>query len=114
MDKKALMALIGENVRYYRIEKKYTQEQLANLINVNSSAITRIESGQRMMSLPILRAVAEALNVGTDALLFNKNKNVYIENIITILNGQNEASLAHIEKILYVIIAEYGKVEDKL
>lgn len=114
MEKKELMALIGNNVRQYRTEKKYTQEQLANQVNINSSAITRIENGQRMMSIPILRAVAESLDVSADSLLFNRTCSTHIENIITLLNGQTESSLTHIEKVIILLIAEYGEVEDKL
>ena len=46
-----------------------TQEELAAKVNINPSAITRIENGQRMMSIQTLTAVAKALGVSCDSLL---------------------------------------------
>lgn len=54
MDKKKLQIQLGSNVRRYRLERKLTQEALASQVNINASAITRIEGGQRMVSVPTL------------------------------------------------------------
>ena len=67
--KKALMVLIGNNVRQCRVKRGLTQEELANQIDVDTSTIARIEGGTRMMSIIILCAMAEALQVSYDTLL---------------------------------------------
>lgn len=102
------MVLIGNNVRHYRMERKMTQEELASLVNKNSSAITRIEGGQRMMSVPMLRAVAVALDTSCDALIHNGDRSVRIANICNLLSGQSDQSLAHLQKLIRVCITEYG------
>lgn len=111
MDKNELMRFIGNNIRYYRMERKMTQEELSNLIGVNSSAITRIEGGTRMMSVPVLRTVADALGVSCDALLYNISESTEIANILHILSGQSKSSLTRISKILQVWVNEYGENE---
>ncbi len=108
MRKSELMELIGKNVRYYRIKRKMTQDELSNIIGKNPSAITRVESGQRMTSVRTLYAVAEALNISCDALLRESNKTVELENILHMLSGQSENSLRRISKVMVALIDQYG------
>lgn len=103
-----LMHLIGNNVRKYRMERKLTQQQLADIVNCDNSAITRIESGTRMMSVPMLRAIAQALGVSCDALLFDNKSNVHVHNIVAMLQGQSPESLAHTERVVQLLLQEYG------
>lgn len=106
--KKELMVRIGNNVRKYRMERKLTQDELAERVGVNVSAITRIEGGTRMMSVPLLYNMAMTLNVGTDSLLQEENNNACVANVRAILLRQSEESLMHLEQIIQVIVKEYG------
>ena len=109
MDKTELQKQIGNNVRHYRMEKKLTQDALAALVDINASAITRIEGGQRMMSVMTLKAVADALNVSCDALLNEVGSpSSHRSNIEHMLSKQTDSSLAHLEKIIQACITEYG------
>ena len=109
MEKKELMVLIGNNVRHYRIAHKMTQDELASQVGKNPSAITRIEGGQRMMSLLMLLDVAAALDVSCDALLKSPDRSVALENIYSILNNQSEADLVKLYNVIQTILQEYGK-----
>lgn len=110
-ERDTLMGLIGNNVRKYRIERKMTQYQLADLINCDNSAITRIEGGTRMMSVTMLRTMARALDVSCDALLFDNPSEAHISNIVAMLQGQSEESLSHIERFVQLLLREYGETE---
>ena len=81
MDKDELARLIGNNVRYNRMKRKMTQNELAQIVGINASAITRIEGGTRMMSVQVLRDVANALSISTDALLFDPSAPTHLQNI---------------------------------
>lgn len=112
MTKIELQKIIGSNVQRYRTKRKMTQEDLATKVNINASAITRIESGQRMMSIPTLTAVAKALGVSCDSLLqpeemISERK----KNICCLLEGQSDDSLDHVERVLQVLLEEYGEKE---
>lgn len=112
MDKPGLQKLIGNSVRHYRMERKMTQDALANIVNVNPSAITRIESGSRMMSVPTLKAVADALGVSCDALLSKQDdSSSHKTNIEHMLSTQSDKSLSHLEKVIHSILTEYGEEE---
>ncbi len=112
-EKSELMHLIGNNVRKYRMERKLTQHQLADIVNCDNSAITRIESGTRMMSVTMLRAIAQALGVSCDALLFNDRSDVHVHNIVAMLQGQSSESLSHTERVVQLILQEYGEAGHK-
>lgn len=107
-EKKAVMALIGGNVHHCREKRGLTQEELANRIDVDTSTITRIECGTRMMSILMLRAVAKALQVSYDALLGTDDANSVAANIQVKLAGQSPENLAHLERIIQTVIDEYG------
>lgn len=109
--KKALMALIGNNVRQCRVKRGLTQEELANQIDVDTSTIARIEGGTRMMSIIILCAMAEALQVSYDTLLRSNDADSTIANIQVKLAGQSPENLAHLERIIQTVIDEYGAME---
>ena len=108
-EKGELMKLIGDNVRHYRMERKMTQEELANLIGKNSSAITRIEGGSRMMSVPTLLAVSNALGVSSDALLRDRSACDGQETLNYLLSSQTKDSLSKLEKVIQALIQVYGE-----
>ena len=65
--------ITGRKIRELRISRKMTQDQLAARmqiagIQVNQKAISRIESGDRIVSDFELLHLAHALNVPVDAL----------------------------------------------
>ena len=86
-----------------------TQEELANLIGKNSSAITRIEGGSRMMSVPTLLAVSNALGVSSDALLRDRSACDGQETINYLLSSQTKDSLSKLEKVIQALIQVYGE-----
>ena len=108
LTKKELMVQIGNNVRKFRMERKLTQEELAEYVGVNASAITRIEGGTRMMSIPLLYNVAMTLKVGFDSLLQGESDNARFSNLQTILSEQSEESVMHLEQVIRAIVKEYG------
>lgn len=72
--------LIGQRIREVRNEKHLTQEALANAVNVNVSHISNIETGKTKISLTLLVAICNTMNVTIDYLL--ENEYVQTQNII--------------------------------
>ena len=60
---------LGQRIRKHRIAVHLTQEQLAEVVDVVPSSISRIETNANSCSLPLLVKIATALNVSTDALI---------------------------------------------
>ncbi len=53
--------LIGETVEHMRLEKSWTQEDLAKAVGTSQSAIHRIEKGSQNISLEMVKKLSEAL-----------------------------------------------------
>ena len=62
---------LGSRIRAVRLEKKITQEKLAEAAGVGVTHISHIETGNTKLSLPVFVDIAEALSVQTDELLYD-------------------------------------------
>lgn len=60
---------LGQRMRKYRMAAHFTQEQLAEAVDVVPSSISRIETNANSCSLSLLVKLSTALNVGIDALI---------------------------------------------
>lgn len=61
--KKELLVKFGSNLRKLRLEKGFTQEQLANELGVEVSQISRIERGQINTSIAMLYDISKVLEI---------------------------------------------------
>lgn len=62
------LKLLGKNISYYRKSKNISQEKLAEMVDLSREYITRVENGQKNISLKKLFAIADALDVGFNKL----------------------------------------------
>ena len=62
------LKLLGQNIAKYRQIKKLSQEKLAEMVDLSREHITRVENGQKNISLKKLFAIADALDIGFNQL----------------------------------------------
>ena len=60
---------LGRNIKKYRKNKGFTQEELADLLNITPQAISKWESESGLPDVSMLIPLAQVLGVSTDALL---------------------------------------------
>ncbi len=60
---------IGQNIRKFRKARGYSQEQLAESLEISVTHMSHIETGNTKLSLPVLVKAAQVLQVQTDDLL---------------------------------------------
>lgn len=81
---------IGQRIRKYRKAYNLSQEQLAESVNISATHMSHIETGNTKLSLPVLAAIADALSVTVDELLYdkaNESKMTLTNEITNILNS---------------------------
>lgn len=69
-DHHAINTRIGHNIRALRIKANMSQIDLGRLFNLHQSAISRIESGEQVITPAELALVSKVFNVSFDALAF--------------------------------------------
>ena len=62
------MRTIGANIRYYRKKRRYTQEKLAELADINEKSISAYENDTRIPPIFTLMEIAQALDVTMEQL----------------------------------------------
>lgn len=99
-------SLIGQRIKEVRTDKQLTQEYLANMIGVNTSHVSNIETGKTKISLTLLIKICDALGVTLDYLLENEyhNPTSVIEkellNTIKDMKKEKQKTLLRIAKVL--------------
>lgn len=58
-----IQKLVGHNIKKYRLQKKYTQEDLAIMCNLHRTYISIIELGKKSPSLDVLDNIAKQLKI---------------------------------------------------
>ena len=62
---------IGQKIRKMRKAHGLSQEELAERVNISTTHMSHIETGNTKLSLPVLVDIAATLEVRTDDLLFD-------------------------------------------
>lgn len=66
---------IGLRIKLERKHQKYTQEQLAEILDISVEHLSRIENGAFSPSLSLIQKISNALNVPEENLLFGIEAN---------------------------------------
>ena len=71
------MSVIGEQIKKYRVQKRYTQEKLGNMIGVTTQAVSKWERGGTP-DAEVLPQLADALGVSIDALFGREEQDIQL------------------------------------
>ena len=98
--------IFGQRVRYYRKNKKLSQEQLAELCDLHPTYIGQLERGEKNASLETIMRVCEGLEISPEVLFENivpqkgRSTAQEIYNIaVSLSEEKQEALLDIVEKI---------------
>ena len=81
--------LLGKRIKELRKNAGYTQEKLAELIDIETSSLSGIESGRHFPSLPTIEKIAIKLNVELKALFDFNHLQSYDKMKADIVNNIN-------------------------
>lgn len=98
----------GKRIKELREIKKYSQEQLAEIVNMESRHISRIETGNSFTTIENINAIANALNVNISELFdfeHKQNNQIMKEEIVKIIQALNNKETELIYRIIKCIIS---------
>jgi transcriptional regulator with XRE-family HTH domain len=95
--KDEILRQFGQQLQKWRLVRNFSQEQLAEIINVDRTYISLLERGKRNPSLICLNSLATALNISLNELIsipewqenledFCQKYNIDLENLADVLN----------------------------
>lgn len=88
-----LYPLIGQSIKRLRQQQRMTQEQLAELIDIDQKQISQIESGKARTRLPTYLRIANVFHVSIDDFLADALRIDHPTTAASILQRQSERRL---------------------
>ena len=106
MTKEELMRIIALNLQRYRNDQNLTQEEVAEAAGISTAFLANMERGCKIMSVPVLRNLADALGVSTDALLYEESAEK-LSAINALLRDKPDTFIRTVEKLIRLAIDEF-------
>lgn len=94
---------LGNKILELRKEKRLSQEQLAEKINITRQTISNWELGETSPDLNQAKELAKVLNVSLDELVGNDINNIMLQKVSSV--ADNTSKIKKIVKIILIIIA---------
>ena len=87
--------MLGDKIKLYRENKKMTQNEVADVLNVSSATISKYESGTLEPNIESLKRLAELFEISVDELLNDEEDKFDISkiNVLDILREQKNMKL---------------------
>ena len=95
---------IGQRIRKYRRASGLSQEALAEQINISTTHMSHIETGNTKLSLPVLVDIAKVLRVRTDDLLQESSipsKSAALQDIAVLLEQCSPKQAQLVAELVY-------------
>ena len=96
--------LIGNRVKQARKAKRYTQAELAELINMSAKNVSQLERGMTGISVSTLISICKILDVSADYILFGIKSAEQNSTVNIMLSQLSEQEQIYAENLLSVYV----------
>ncbi len=100
----------GKRIMQLRMEKRYTREQFADIVDISAKFLYEIENGKKGFSATTLLKLSKALNVSMEYIMTGEDYKRPESEIATSLELSKPNTLENVERLLKVA---YEIVKDK-
>lgn len=104
MGKFDIKKIFGENVKYYRKKRGFSQEEFAEEIDVSPNHVSVIETGKKFVTYSLLEKIVEVLDVMPSTLFHTNGTAAFDESIqnriSTLIAEELSAAQNHIQEKL--------------
>lgn len=94
---------IGQRIKRMRKARGLSQENLAEFAEISTVHMSHIETGKTKLSLPVIVAIADALEVRVDSLLYDEPRSgvsIAVDEIAALLEGCDAKQTAFIADLV--------------
>lgn len=117
MSSEDIRNILANKVRVLRNSRGWTQERLAEEIDIHSTYVSRIESGKKLPTVIIICKIAEALGVSAHELLMEEvavsSLDYKKQRLINILKESKPTSIDIYSTLLDALHKKYSKKKRK-
>jgi len=114
----SIRKVVGKNIRFYRLSKGFTQECLAEKVDVSSTYIGYLERGQKSPSLELISLISKTLEIEPALLLTLPDKvDDDLKRLISLLSGKAPYSVAFVHNIAaayFKSLEDHDRQKDQL
>lgn len=118
MNLEKIRIILPSRIRTFRNSIGWTQERLAEEVNIHPTYISRIESGKKFPTLYIVCRIADALAVNAHELFMDEAKVASLDykrkKLISIVSESKPANLELYSTLLKTLDKKYRGVKIKL
>ena len=109
-----ILLTIGQRIKSYRVQKKLSQEQLAELAGCHHTYIGQIERGEKNATIETLSRIMKALNVPLSQLFnfIDERDNADQTNYALLLYDMLVSKSLSEQKTLYEILCNIDKYKN--
>lgn len=93
--------IIGQRIKTFRKNRFLTQEKLAELLNVSTEHLSRIETGSYRPSLNLIENISEILEVSEEELMFGTKNETEMNK--ELCNRFNELSTEKKQAVMMIL-----------
>ncbi|MCM1002399.1 WO male-killing family protein Wmk [Wolbachia pipientis] len=94
---------VGQRVKYWRLERGYTQKELAKKIGVSYRLILHYEKGKRRIPIERLYAIADALSISIKDLVPVSKGYLENEEILNLVREYKTINDQELRKVFYLL-----------
>lgn len=105
-------ASFGEKVRSARRKRRWTQRELGAMVNLDASAISRLEAGTRAIRLGEASQIARALNEGLDELVFGEGPSPHAQ--LEVVRSETNELMTKVHYTAVDVVRRFVRIIDLL
>ncbi len=105
---------IGQRIRKYRKAQGLSQEALAERVDISTTHMSHIETGNTKLSLQVFADLAEALQISVDSLLYDANENSKQQTYQEITDILDQSTPAQAQALKEIIASTWNAINKYL
>lgn len=105
---------IGQRIRKYRKAQGLSQEALAERVDISTTHMSHIETGNTKLSLQVFANLAEALQISMDSLLYDANENSKQQTYQEITDILDQSTPAQAQALKEIIASTWNAINKYL